>query len=164
MPTTRKENFYFGMTMCIGMVIFMTFYNLFVNGLLGTISFRAILIQLIIGFMIAFLLELFLVGPAAHKLAIALPFTKSKDIYRILSISFFMVVGMVHLMSIYGMVVSYLFNGLGEESILRSYYSIVLKNFIFALPLQLIIMGPAVRYLFGKFVISQRSAQGNAAN
>ncbi|MGM0875892.1 MAG: hypothetical protein ACQEWV_14135 [Bacillota bacterium] len=156
MPTTKKESFYFGLMMCFGMVVVMTFYNLFINGLIGIVPFKGILIQLMLGFIIAFLLELFIVGPAAQKIAFSLPYDKSKKLFEILSISFFMVVGMVLFMSLYGLVTAYFFNSLTEESLLKSYYSIAFKNLIFAFPLQLIIMGPFVRYLFTKFVKGQR--------
>jgi hypothetical protein len=156
LPTTKKESFYFGMMMCFGMVKVMTFYNLFINGLIGKVPLNGILIQLMLTFIIAFLLELFIVGPSALKIAFSLPYDKSKELYVILSISFFMVVGMVLIMSLYGLGIAYFFNTLGDESLLKSYYSLAFKNFIFAFPLQLIIMGPIVRYLFAKFVKGQR--------
>jgi hypothetical protein len=156
LPTTKKESFYFGMMMCFGMVIVMTFYNLFINGLIGKVPLNGILIQLMLTFIIAFLLELFIVGPSAQKIAFSLSYDKSKELYVILSISFFMVVGMVLIMSLYGLGIAYFFNTLGDESLLKSYYSLAFKNFIFAFPLQLIIMGPIVRYLFAKFVKGQR--------
>jgi hypothetical protein len=57
------------------MVVVMTFYNLFAHGLIGTVSLKGILIQFIMGFIIAFLLELFIVGPAAKKIACSLPYS-----------------------------------------------------------------------------------------
>lgn len=141
--------------MCFGMVIVMTFYNLFTNGLIGTVSLKGILIQFILGFITAFLLELFIVGPVAKKIALSLPYDKSKKVFVILSISFFMVIGMVLCMSLYGLGNAYFSNSLIGESLLESYFSIVFKNFIFAFPLQLIIMGPLVRYLF-KFAKDKR--------
>ncbi len=85
MPTTRKEKFYFGLMMCFGMVVCMTFYNLFTHGFIGTVTLKGMFLQLILVFMIAFLLELFIVGPVAKKLAFSLPYDKSKKIYVILS-------------------------------------------------------------------------------
>lgn len=76
-PTTKKENFYFGMMMCVGMVIMMTTYNLITNGLIGNISLAAVLMQFVLGFMIAFLLELFVVGPAAKKIVFSITRNKS---------------------------------------------------------------------------------------
>lgn len=151
-PTTKKENFYFGLMMCVGMVIFMTSYNLITNDLIGKVSWTVILIQLILGFIVAFLLESFIVGPLAKKIVISLPFVKSNKVLFILSLSLCMVCGMVVCMSVFGFVSSYLANGLGSEGLLNSYLSILLKNFVFALPLQLLIIGPAVRFLFSKFI------------
>lgn len=152
MPTTKKEEIYFGLMMCVGMVIFMTSYNLITNDLIGKVSWTGILLQLILGFTVAFLLESFIVGPLAKKIAMSLPFNKSKKVLVILSLSLCMVCGMVVCMSLFGLVSAYLANGLGDESLLNSYLSILFKNFVFALPLQLLIIGPSVRFLFGKFV------------
>jgi len=161
MPTTKKENFYFGLMMCAGMVVVMTFYNLIINDLIGELHLKEILVQLLFGFIIAFILESFVVGPIAQKLALSLPYDKSKQLFVILSISFFMVIGMVLCMSLFGLVTAYLSNGL-EESLLKSYFTIVSRNFIFALPLQILIMGPIVRYLFTKFVKNQKRMESNS--
>jgi len=161
MPTTKKENFYFGLMMCAGMVVVMTFYNLIINDLIGELHLKEILVQLLFGFIVAFILESFVVGPIAQKLALSLPYDKSKQLFVILSISFFMVIGMVLCMSLFGLVTAYLSNGL-EESLLKSYFTIVSRNFIFALPLQILIMGPIVRYLFTKFVKSQKMMESNS--
>jgi hypothetical protein len=114
LPTTKKENLYFGMMMCVGMVVVMTFYNLVINKMLGTIPLTGILAQLILGFIVALLLELFIVGPVAHKMVFSLPFDKSKGLYVILFTSLFMVVGMVCMMSLFGLGMTYFFEGLRE--------------------------------------------------
>ena len=141
--------------MCVGMVIFMTTYNLVINDMIGTVSLQAICMQFILGFMIAFLLELFIVGPVARKIAFSLPYDKSKRIFVILSLAFFMVSGMVLSMSFYGLGTAYFANSLVGESLLESYVSIVSKNFIFALPLQLLVVGPLVRYVFSKTIVGK---------
>lgn len=161
MPTTKKESFYFGLMMCAGMVVVMTFYNLIINDLIGEIPLKGILLQLLLGFIVAFLIESFIVGPVAQKLALSLPFDKSKNLFVILSISFFMVIGMVLCMSLFGLVTAYLSNGL-EESFVKSYITIASRNFIVALPLQLLIMGPIIRYLFTKFVKNQRMMESSS--
>ena len=142
--------------MCLGMVVCMTFYNWFTNGLIGTISLKGILLQLIQIFITAALLELFIVGPVAKRIALSLPYDKSKKVYVILSLAFFMVTGMVLFMSLYGLGAAYVSNLLVGESLIESYFSLVFKNFIFAFPLQLIVVGPLVRYLFNKFVNDKR--------
>lgn len=69
MPTTRKENLQFGMMMCLGMVIVMTFYNLLMNGIGGPIHIKEIALELLIGFIIALLIEICIVGPCAKNLS-----------------------------------------------------------------------------------------------
>ncbi|PFV76378.1 DUF2798 domain-containing protein [Bacillus sp. AFS059628] len=157
MPTTRKENLQFGMMMCLGMVIVMTFYNLLMNGTGGQIHIKEIALELIIGFIIALLIEICIVGPCAKKLVFALPFDKSKKVNVIIAMATAMVIGMVFFMSFYGMAMMYSHNGLHGESFVSMYFSIFIKNFIMAYPLQLIIMGPLVRFLFGKFVLKNKS-------
>lgn len=152
MPATKKENVYFGLMMCLGMVVFMTFYNLFTHGLLGTLTFTEMVLQIILVFIVASLMELFIVGPIAKRIAFSLPFDKSNKLYVILSLAFFMVIGMVLCMSFYGLMTSYMSNSLNGKSLLQSYCDLVLQNFVFALPLQLLIVGPGVRYLFSKYV------------
>ncbi|MGM0852825.1 MAG: hypothetical protein ACQEWI_09495 [Bacillota bacterium] len=159
MPTTKKENLYFGMMMCVGMVVVMTFYNLVINDLLGTIPLTGVLVQLILGFIVAILLELFIVGPMAHKVVFSLPFDKSRSLYVILFTSLFMVVGMVCLMSLFGLGMTYFFASPGEGTLVKNYFSIASKNFIFALPLQLVIMGPFIRFVFAKLFKGQRMAE-----
>lgn len=142
----------FGMMMCFGMVTVMTCYNLWINGLFGKISVQMFLGEFIIGLLVAFVMDMFVVGPVAKKLALSLPYDKSKKKYMILSISLFMIIGMVLTMSLYGLGTAYIANGLLGESLLTSYFKIAGKNFIMALPLQLVVMGPIVRFLFMKFV------------
>ncbi|MGG5791280.1 DUF2798 domain-containing protein [Bacillus nitratireducens] len=156
MPTTRKENLQFGMMMCLGMVIVMTFYNLLMNGAGGPIHFKEIALELIIGFIIALLIEICIVGPCAKKIVFALPFDKSKKINIIVAMATVMVIGMVFFMSFYGMAMMYLHGGLHGDSFVSIYFSIFLRNFIVAYPLQLMIMGPLVRFLFGKFVLKNK--------
>jgi uncharacterized membrane protein len=92
----------------------------------------------------------------ARKIAFSLPYDKSNKVFVIVSISFFMVIGMVLFMSLYGLGTAYFSNHLTGESILESYFSFVIKNFIFAFPLQLLIVGPLVRYLFNKLFKDKR--------
>ncbi|PDZ03032.1 DUF2798 domain-containing protein [Bacillus cereus] len=157
MPTTRKESLQFGMMMCLGMVIIMTFYNLLMNGVGGSIHIKEIALELLIGFIIAQLIEICIVGPCAKKLVFALPFDKSKKVNIIIAMATAMVIGMVFFMSFYGMAMMYLHGGLQGDSFISMYFSIFIKNFIMAYPLQLIIMGPLVRFLFGKFVMKNKS-------
>lgn len=56
------------MMMCLGMVIVMTFYNLLMNETGGSIYIKEIALELLIGFIIALLIEMCIVGPCAKKI------------------------------------------------------------------------------------------------
>ncbi|MRS08244.1 DUF2798 domain-containing protein [Bacillus anthracis] len=159
MPTTRKENLQFGMMMCLGMVIVMTFYNLLMNGSGGPIHIKEIALELLIGFIIALLIEISIVGPCAKKIVFMLPFDKSKKINIIIAMATAMVIGMVFFMSFFGMIMMHLHGGLQGDSFVSIYFSIFIKNFIMAYPLQLIIMGPLVRFLFAKFILNNKAVK-----
>ncbi|MHA4307359.1 DUF2798 domain-containing protein [Bacillus cereus] len=159
MPTTRKENLQFGMMMCLGMVIVMTFYNLLMNGPGGPIHIKEIALELLIGFIIALLIEISIVGPCTKKNVFMLPFDKSKKINIIIAMATAMVIGMVFFMSFFGMIMMHLHGGLQGDSFVSIYFSIFIKNFIMAYPLQLIIMGPLVRFLFAKFVLKNKAVK-----
>lgn len=152
MPTNKKEGIYFGSMMCFGMVTVMTFYNLYLNGLLDDMAPLALIGNFVIGFIIALSLDLFVVGPVAKKVAFSLPFDKSKKVLVILAVSFCMVTGMVLTMSLYGVISAFLNGGLAGHSFISSYGYTIMMNFIVAFPLQLLVMGPLVRFLFIQFV------------
>lgn len=152
MPRTKKEQVVFGLMMCFGMVTIMLLFNLYNSGMIGKLSLMEILLQFVICFVVAFAVESILVGPVAKKVAFSLPFDKSNKLVVVLTLSFFMVVGMVLVMSFYGVMTSYFTNGLGGHSILRSYGSAIGHNFLLALPAQLLVVGPIVRAVFGNVV------------
>lgn len=127
------------------------------NGAGGPIHIKEIALELIIGFIIALLIEICIVGPCAKKIVFALPFDKSKKVKMIIAMATTMVIGMLFFMSFYGMAMMYLHNGLHGDSFVSIYFSVFIKNFIMAYPLQLIIMGPLVRFLFGKFVLKNKA-------
>lgn len=158
MPTTRKESLYFGLIMCFGMVLFMTLYNFYLNDTFGQISFLGGITDFLIGFIVAIILDLYLVGPIAKKIAFKLTANTSNVLFKILTISTCMVIGMAFFMSIYGLITSYFHKGLYSNSIIKEFLSVFCRNFIVALPLQIIIMGPIVRFLFNKFI---KTSQNN---
>ncbi|WP_334072395.1 MULTISPECIES: DUF2798 domain-containing protein [Paenibacillus] len=152
MPTTKREALYFGLMMCLGMVVCMTTYNLLMHDMIGKIGFADMIIQYLAGFVVAMTLEMFIVGPLAKKVAFKLPINKAKKLQVVLAISSCMVIGMVFFMSLFGLVMSHLASGSGEGSLLMNYLSTFVQNFIVAYPLQLLVMGPLVRRCFSKFV------------
>ncbi|WP_079710420.1 DUF2798 domain-containing protein [Paraliobacillus ryukyuensis] len=159
MPRTKKESLHFGLMMCTGMVVVMTFYNMWLNGQLGELSFGTIVLEFLIGFVIALLLDLYTIGPLAKKVAFSLPFDKSNKLKVVLAISTCMVVGMAAMMSIFGLVMANLSHGMADVNIFQAYAMTFVKNFIVAYPLQLLIMGPLVRGLFTNFVQSNNTVK-----
>ncbi|WP_153733596.1 DUF2798 domain-containing protein [Sporosarcina obsidiansis] len=152
MQMTRRESLYFGMIMCFGMVLVMTFYNFYLNRTMFKMSFIEGITGFFSAFIIALLLDLFIVGPIAKKIAWKLTVNATKKIYTVLAISICMVLGMAFFMSIYGLVLIYMHSGFTFNTVVTDFFTVFGKNLIMALPLQIIVMGPLVRYLFVKFI------------
>lgn len=149
MPSNKKEGIIFGLFMCFGMVIIMTTYNTALHGF-SDFTIGSALIQFVITFAVAFIVES-LVEPKARKLALSLPYNKSKQINIILAIAFCMVPSMVLIMSVYGVILKATLMGI-EGSYLFEYIKTVGLNIIVALPAQLLIVGPISRWLLVNFV------------
>ncbi len=157
LPTTKRESLQFGLIMCFGMVLIMTIYNFYLNGTIGEMTLIEGIIDFLIGFIIAFILDMFIVGPNAKKVAFNLTANTNKKLYTVLAISICMVLGMAFFMSIYGLVSTYIHNGFNSNSVVTDYFAILGKNLIIALPLQIIIMGPLVRFIFVRYVQKSKS-------
>ena len=138
MPRNKKEGIIFGVTMCFLMVCGMSAYNL---SLVGKLSYTKFAIGLIPGFIVAFFFDTVIVGPIAKKIAFKLPIDKNNKLQIILAISLLMVTGMVTFMSIFGL----LMRPEIPQNIVSTYFIGWGMNFITALPLQLLIVGPISR-------------------
>ena len=123
MPTNKKEGMLFTTLMCFLMVFGMSTYNLLLH---GEFSLYALSKGLLPGFIVAFILDVFIVGVLAKKIAFSLPFNKEKRLLLILTISSLMIIGMVTCMA-WGL------------------------NFIVALPYQLLIVGPFSRMILTNY-------------
>jgi len=155
LPGSKKEQVIFGLMMCTGMVVVMMTFNLWHTGMLSEMSAMQMLLQFVICFVIAFVVESFIVGPAARKMAFSIPFARSSRIKGIVTMSFFMVVGMVLMMSLYGIMTAYAADQLDGASVFGAYFHTIARNISLALPYQLIVLGPLVRYVFGKLFKGQ---------
>lgn len=143
MPQNKKEGIIFTSIMCFLMVLGMSLYNLWLN---NDVNILSLLKGFIPGLIVAFILDVFIVGPVAKKIAFKLPINKSSKIQMILSISTCMIIGMVLSMSVFGIVIE---NQL-EGNILSTYLHAITMNFIVALPLQLLVVGPISRLILSK--------------
>lgn len=147
LPTNKKEGIIFTTLMCFLMVLGMSAYNLLIH---QSFSVSALLIGLVPGFVVAFILDVFVVGVYAKKLAFKLPINREKKWQAILAISSLMVLGMVTCMSLFGVIME-----MGLTDQLFSNYLMAWKmNVIAALPLQLLFVGPFSRMVLQKIQAS----------
>ena len=148
MGQTKLQKFIFTLMMCFCMVLGMTIYNMILNEGFHSNLLNNLLKDFWLGFIVALLLDIFIVGKLAKPLAfkIVKPTKETKQIKIILAISSCMVVGMVLFMSMFGAIVS---SGFTIDA-LKLYPLCVLRNFIMALPLNLLIVSPIVRFIFNK--------------
>ena len=148
MGQTKLQKFIFTLMMCFCMVLGMTIYNMILNEGFHSNLLNNLLKDFWLCFIVALLLDIFIVEKLAKPLAfkIVKPTKETKQIKIILAISSCMVVGMVLFMSIFGAIVS---SGFTIDA-LKLYPLCVLRNFIMALPLNLLIVSPIVRFIFNK--------------
>ncbi|MGG7162832.1 DUF2798 domain-containing protein [Clostridium ihumii] len=148
MGKTKFEKFIFTLLMCFFMVLGMTIYNMLLNEGFSNQFFANLLSDFWFGFIVALLLDVFVVGKIAKPVAfkIVKPNSETKQIKIVLAISCCMVIGMVLCMSMYGAIIAAGFS----STALKIYPLCIVRNFIMALPLNLLIVSPLVRFLFGK--------------
>ncbi|EES48293.1 DUF2798 domain-containing protein [Clostridium botulinum] len=148
MGQTKLQKFIFTLMMCFGMVLGMTIYNMLLNEGFHSQFFNNLLKDFWLGFIVALLLDVFIVGKIAKPIALKIvkPNNETKPIKVILTISLCMVIGMVLCMSMYGAITAVGFNRVA----LKIYPLCIIRNFIMALPLNMLIVSPVVRLSFNK--------------
>lgn len=142
----KKEHFIFILMICTTMVFIMSCYNVAIME-----GFSAnVLVHAAMGFPAAFVFaligDIFIVGKIVKaitgKLLKPSDSMKKRGIYM----SFFTGCGMVLWMSFFGAAVNV---GFGPN-LLPAYGMGIVKNFVFAIPLNLLIVSPLIRVLFFK--------------
>jgi len=149
MPQNKRESFIYTVIMCFTMVLWMSIYNVTLHtGTFNTQVIKDAWLGFPIAYVFAACMDWFVVSGLAKGFAFKyLVKPDSSTLRKVISVSCSMVVPMVIIMSLYGAV---------EASIRMSDFSNVLfiwltnipKNFVMALPFQLIIAGPLVRKVF----------------
>lgn len=160
MPRNLKEEIVFTAIMAGLMVLVMTGYNVAMAQGISSDLAMAILKAYPLGLIVAVLLDLLIVGPIAKGFAfkyIVNDYMKRKTVLIGITISILMVVGMVTLMSLFGIIVE---GKLANGHILATYGHTWIFNLIVALPLQLLIVGPIARKVLRQM---QQVANKNAA-
>ena len=133
------------------MVLWMSIYNITLHhGKLSMEVISAAWLGLPIAYIAAILCDWFLVSGIAKRFAFRfLVKPESSALKKVISVSCCMVVPMVILMSFYGALEGCIKSG-SFSSLLIIWLTNIPKNFIMALPFQLIIAGPVVRKVFRK--------------
>ena len=152
MPQNKRESIIFTVMMCFVMVFWMSMYNVALNmGGLSIESIQAGWLGFPIAYIYAMCFDWFLVSKIAKWFSfrfIVKP--TSKPLHIILSISSCMVVQMVIVMSFYGALELCFEGHIGWDALVLTWLTNIPKNFIMALPFQLLVAGPLVRKLFRK--------------
>lgn len=152
MPKNKRESLIYTFLMCFTMVLWMSIYNVAMHqGSLSANVVKDAWIGFPVAYIFAMLCDWFIVSGLAKKVAFTC-FVKpgiSSSIKTILAVSCCMVVPMVLIMSFYGAAESCVRTG-DFSSIILIWLANIPKNFIMALPFQLVIAGPLVRFVFRK--------------
>lgn len=149
MPQNKREDWIFTVMMVFAMAFCMATYNM-----LLTMGFQWDAISMAwsampITFLVCFLLEHFFVTKLVGLIVKKIVKPTTKPLLAIVTFQFFTVCIMVILMSFYGALMIGITNGF-EENLMISWLHHIPLNFIVALPLQVLVLGPAIRFLFRK--------------
>lgn len=145
MPKTRFQETVFTIMMVFAMVFVMIVYNTAMEtGNLQYATFGQAILDMWPIYIIAFIIEKFIVGGLAKKLAFRIISPTDKPIFIILAISSFMVCLMAPTMSLITTIMHHGF--VLELPVL--WLSAFVKNFPMALCTQIFFVGPLVRLIF----------------
>lgn len=149
MPQNRLQETIYTIMMVIVMVYAMVCYNIVLDhGSMENFVYLAALSELPIMGIAAFILDTFIAGPLAKKMAFRI-FTPGKDkpMFIILAISAFSIWIMCPLMSF---IATVLFKGGFNAQVVATWMELTVKNFPMAFFWQLFAAGPLIRFIFGK--------------
>lgn len=149
MPQNKRESLIYTVMMCFTMVLWMSMYNVSLH--MGSLSLETIK-ERWVGFPLAYIVAMccdwFLVSGLAKGFAFRfLVKPESSTMRKVICVSCCMVVPMVILMSLYGALeVSITSGDMTHVGVI--WLTNIPKNFVMALPFQLMIAGPLVRFVF----------------
>ena len=149
MPQNKRESLIYTVMMCFFMVLWMSVYNVALQQQAFNLE---VVVTAWIGFPVAYVFAMccdwFLVSKLAKGVAFRyLVKPQDSPLKKIICISSGMVVGMVIIMSLYGACEGAFHTG-DWGSVPVNWMINIPRNFIMALPLQLLIAGPVVRRVF----------------
>lgn len=149
MPQNKRESLIYTVLMCFTMVLWMSIYNVAIHiGALNLTAIREAWVGFPIAYIFAMCMDWFIIsGPAKGFAFRFLVSPESPVIKKVIAVSCSMVIPMVIVMSLYGALEGCI--KVGDFSSLPIIWLMnIPKNFIMALPFQLIVAGPFVRKVF----------------
>jgi hypothetical protein len=151
MPQNKRESLIYTVMMCFLMVFWMSMYNVTLHmGYFGLETLQEGWLGFPVAYIFAMLCDWFFVSKLAKGFAFRfLVKPESSPLKKVIAVSCCMVVPMVIIMSLYGAVEACTHSG-AWSSVGIIWLTNIPKNFIMALPFQLIVAGPVVRTLFRK--------------
>nr|WP_294573868.1 DUF2798 domain-containing protein [uncultured Romboutsia sp.] len=142
----KKEHFIFILMICTTMVFIMSCYNVAVMEGFSSNVFMHALKGFPLAFVYALIGDIFIVGKIV-KVITSKILKPTDSMAKVgMCMSFFTGCGMVIWMSLFGVVVNVGFT----HNFMAAYFSAIVTNFIFAIPLNLFIVSPLVRFIFFK--------------
>ena len=145
MPKTKFESVIFTAITAWLMVYIMTLYNtVLASGTFVNATFLTALKEMWLEFVIIFLCAYFISSHVARHFAFRVVKPGDRPIFIILAIQTFTVISQVALASILGV-----WHGYGFTSqFVPNYLTVYCRNFVMALPVQVLLVGPIARALF----------------
>lgn len=145
MPKTKPESVVFTMITAWLMVYIMTLYNhVLATGSFTNMAFLTALKGMWIEYVLIALCAFFISSPIAMRLAFRVVRPTDRQIFVILTIQVFTVVMQVALAS----VLAVCLNGGLNAQFIPNYLTAYCRNFVMALPVQILLVGPIARWLF----------------
>lgn len=156
MPKTRGESIFFTAITAWMMVYVMTLYNtVLATGSFTNTSFLIALKEMWIEYIIIALLAYFVSSHLVKICAFRVVRPGDRPIFIIFAIQTFTVIWQVAFASVLGV-----YHGYGFTSnFIPDYLTTYCRNFVMAFPLQLIIVGPLARFIFGSIFIKGKNAK-----
>lgn len=143
MPRNKKEGFVFSLMVSFLMCFFMGLYNVVLSSKVFNLNSILITLKEIpFRYIIAIILSYFIVSPFVLKVVNKI--YNKNNLLKIVLIQIFTVILMAGCMSLLSLFT------LDIPNNITNYLNILKRNYLFAFPLQILLVGPIVRYLFKK--------------
>lgn len=149
MPRHKRESLIYTIMMCFCMVLWMSIYNVALHsGQLNGEVLKEAWLGFPLAYICAMLLDWFVVSGIAKGFAFRFLVKPDSEAWKkVIAVSCCMVVPMVFFMSLYGGLEACVRSG-NWNALFLIWITNIPKNFIMALPFQLLIAGPLVRKVF----------------